>query len=86
MVGMRQVWVVESGDYEQRGIDVVAKSLDAAVEAVKAMYPPPYEVKWGEVSESGWGQFSLRGDFDAVPGKSTKHETVFTFTAFDVKD
>lgn len=82
---MKQVWVVESGDYEQRGIDVVAESLDAAVAAVKSMYAEPYKVEWSDVAESGWGTFSIRAHFEAVPGKSTEHEAIFSFTPFDVK-
>lgn len=35
---MTTVFVVESGNYEQRGIDLIAESVDAAVEGLKEQH------------------------------------------------
>lgn len=71
------VFVVEEGEYEQRGVMVVADSLDAAVAAVKRRYGPPYVVDWAELEVVADGLWLLRGAFAAVPGKSTEHTAEF---------
>ncbi len=78
-----RVWIVESGDYEQRGIDLVAESLEAAIKAIKERYGPPYIVEWDELNEDKWG-LSLTGNFAHVAGKSAEHTGTFEIAAWDV--
>lgn len=72
------VWVVESGDYEQRGIRYIAESFDTAVDVVKAAYGPPYRVAW---TVDGQG---LTGTFEAVVGYSIAHTARFDITEYAV--
>ncbi len=73
-----EVWVIESGEYEQRGVNGVAVSVAAAVEWLKALYPPPYVVTWGEPAQDEYYLpkfviFRITGHFEAVQGYSVKH-------------
>jgi hypothetical protein len=44
-----RVWVVESGEYEQRSVDLVAATVGDAVAAVKERYSDPhYVIAWHE--------------------------------------
>ena len=72
---MERVWVVESGDYDSRGVDGVAISPEAAVEAIKARHAE-YKVKWHEPTKDG-ESMCLRGDFAFMRGKSTQHTEYF---------
>lgn len=66
------VWVIHTGDYEQRDVFGIAVSLDAAVKHVKSRYGNPYVVDWTE-PEGGDGFYILRGNFSHVQGYSTQH-------------
>lgn len=79
-----RVWVVESGDYAQRGIDLVGGSLEAAVKAIKARYCSPYVVEWGELKDEGEYGHSLTGKFAGVRGHCIEHTDTFDITAWDV--
>lgn len=68
-----KVWVVESGDYEQRFVWGVYRSPDAAVASIKATYGPPYIVRWNDVEDCTEDRYCLSGDFEGVVGYSTKH-------------
>lgn len=81
---MKQVWVVESGEYEQRSIFLIARSLEAAVTAIKRVYGPPYVVAWDEVRRDG-GLWVLAGDFEAVLGSSIQHRAEYDITLWDVE-
>jgi len=79
-----KAWIVETGDYEQRGIVLVASSLEAAVRAIKERYGPPYIVEWGELKDEGeWGH-SLSGKFAQVTGRATAHTATFDIGAWGV--
>lgn len=67
------VWVVESGEYEQRSIDLVAVSRESAIDAIKALYGPPYVVTW-EIDKHG----ELLGHFKGIRGLSTEHTAVYS--------
>lgn len=78
-----KVWVVQSGEYEQRGIDLIAESFDAAVEALKRRYAPPYVVTWDEpVHEPYEG---IGATFASVRGYSVAHSTFFDIQEWDVE-
>ena len=81
-----EVWIVESGEYEQRGIVLVAASREAAFEAVKALYGPPYRVKWSIAPEDKYDAEALIGEFEQVTGYSVGHTARFDATPYDVKD
>lgn len=83
---MTQVWVVESGEYSQRGIVLVGASLDAARQAVIAQYAPPYIVEWEPVVNDAFEDWILVGNFEQVLGKSMKHRAEFTITPYEVHD
>jgi hypothetical protein len=50
------VWVVEQGVYEQRGVEGVYASLEAAIadHPVRAPRPTPYYHRWPTEREGGW--------------------------------
>lgn len=80
-----RVYVVESGDYEQRIIDGIADSIASAVELIKDRYAAPYVVEWGELKPSGSsGCCSVTGKFKAVLNYSTAHTCTFDITPYDV--
>lgn len=70
------VWVVESGEYEDMGIDGVYDNHESAIEGIKTRYGYPYIVSWEE--DSG----VLIGHFETVLHYSIKHTKVFYITPF----
>lgn len=80
------VWLVESGDYEDRGVDLIAESPEAAVEALKAMFPPPYRVEWSPIGYrlSRSDDCYIVGMFDAVQGHSSAHTRCFEMRPMNV--
>ncbi len=79
------VYIVESGDYEQRGVDLVADSMDAAARAIQRRYSsPPYVVEWKPVLVVD-GIGTLVGEFADVPGWSVGHTGVFEITAYELQ-
>lgn len=81
-----KVYIIETGEYSQRGVWGVADSVEAAVEHIKAAYPAPYIVSWRELQHEVWGEgkyeeWRLVGDFSAVAGKSTWHTA-----SYDISD
>lgn len=84
---MAEVWIVESGDYEQRGIDLVTDSPESAIKAIKARFPSPYIVAWDEPTEytsKGETTISLQGVFGAVLHYSVSCVVVFDITKWQV--
>ncbi len=73
------VWMVESGEYEQRGVMFIAASKDAAIRAVKDSYAD-YKVVWAE-TDGG-----LAGTFEELQYLSTKHIAYFDITEWTVKE
>jgi len=83
----RTVYVVETGDYKQRHVSAVASSIDKAVEAIKATYPPPYVVAWQEVEHLANGADArLVGKFEWVPGYSTEHVGEWDISAYEIDE
>ena len=73
------VYVVETGEYEQRHVFGVYASLEAAVRGVKETFGAPYIVRWHDL-EPGEDFVTLTGDFERVPNYSTKHRVHFDIT------
>ena len=48
------MWVVGSGDYEQRSIDGIYRSPADAEAAIKALYQEPYVVTWEPTKYDDW--------------------------------
>jgi hypothetical protein len=76
-----KVWVIESGEYENRGVDGVAISTDAADRFIRARFPAPYIVTWNRVDDT-----TLVGEFEQVLGRSTRHQSTYDFTEYEVGD
>jgi len=75
---MMEVWLAESGEYEDRGVDGIYVSLDVAIACIKASYGPPYIVQWDEPTTDTDRETTLRGHFKAVRGYSVEHTYVAT--------
>ena len=86
----RKVWVCESGEYEDRGIDFVCSSVESGVAHLKAMYLAPYVVTWGDLVEEVWGDkgqyrtFKIVGHFEAVSRYSIRHNCEYEFEEHEV--
>ncbi len=78
-----EVWVVETGEYEQRHVWLVAESPEAAAAEIKRQYGSPYVVEWDELKADG-DHYALTGRFSAVPGYSTEHRGRFDMTRYPV--
>ena len=77
------IWVIESGEYEQRGVDGVALSPDHGLQFLQDRYKDPYVVKWLPLERNGNGA-SVTGQFEAVQGFSIKHTCRFDMTEHEV--
>lgn len=75
---MKNVWVVESGDYEARGIDGIYSSVESAVSHIKTRYGHPYVVAW-ELDE-----LTLIGHFEVVLNYSSQHTSCFDIKKWEV--
>ncbi len=87
---MATVYVVESND-EHHYVLLVAVSLEAAVNGLKAGYAAPYRMAWSEVTDSSFEsegemhkEWTIRASFDAVKGYSTEHVSHFSITPYDL--
>lgn len=94
-MGQRQVWIVETGEYSQRGIAGVYSTPEKAEQGIKDVYSEPYKVAWEPIKDTSWTypidgrterveQFTLVGHFEAVPGYSAKHRNEFDITAHEL--
>lgn len=82
----RTVWVIETlGWPEERMVWGVAVSPQAGAEAIKAAYGPPYRVAWEELKADAEGStWELWGEFEGVPGYSTRHRGGWVLTEWQV--
>ena len=80
------VWLIESGEYEQRGVWGVADSVVSAVEFIKQKFPPPHQVSWDEPVQLDDDTWRLTGAFGAVQYYSIEHENTFDITKYEVYD
>lgn len=79
------VWVIESGNYEQRYVYGVADSIESAVAFLREEYAPPYVVAWDAPYIQDERTAYMRGKFSRVLNYSTEHEAVYTFTRYDLQ-
>ena len=75
---MDTVIVVETGDYEDRCVWMVAESRESAITALKKEHESPYVVTWRET------EYGLEGTFELVPHYSTEHVARFDFLEYNV--
>lgn len=80
---MRSVWVVESGEYSQRFINLVASSLESAVAALRSRYGLPDTV-WDDPVREDPYVFTVTGHFQHHVGISTKHDCEFSIELYEV--
>lgn len=83
-----KVFVIETGEYEQRYVVGVAVSVDAAVRSIKETHKqPPYSIEWSAPEKDTHGDgWTLQGDFAARAGYSTKHTAFFSMEPFDLAE
>jgi hypothetical protein len=74
-----KVYVVEEGDYEQRGVVLVAASVESAIRAIKARYTG-YPVSW---EADG---MTLVGHFNHLVGKCCEHTANFDIVEYEVEE
>lgn len=67
---MDKVYIVESGEYEQRMTWGVYSSVENAAAAIKDPYGPPYIVRWAEPRQDAEDSYVLVGHFERVDGYS----------------
>lgn len=78
---------MESGDYEQRGVDGIWRTLEGVVAGLKEKYgQPPYKVTWdapvaAEYDPRGW---RVRGHFEMVPNYSVGHVQDYDITEWEL--
>jgi hypothetical protein len=79
------VWVIESGDYEQRSVNGVADSVESAVAYVRTTYAPPYIVAWEAVVIQDDESAYRKGKFARVLNYSIECEAIYTFSRYDLQ-
>lgn len=82
---MAKLWMVETGEYDQRYTMCVADSPELAEQYIHKAYPPPFIVNWEPMEDTTWRggderyeQYTVTGHFAEVAGKSTRHTNYFT--------
>ena len=90
-----KVWIIETGEYEQRHVFGGAVSPERAALYVIECYSEPYKIKWEPVKYQPWGaddngkpyeEYELIGHFEDVPGKSIAHTATFTITPLNISE
>ena len=74
------VWMVQTGEYEDRHVVGLYISKDVAVASVKDRYKPPYKVTWREAQDC------LIGTFENVSGYSIAHTAAYDITEEPVRE
>lgn len=85
MATTRKLWIIETGDYEERYVFCVCETPSAGFAHVIATFGSPYVVAWRDIKQTrddadGFKQFTLTGDFSGVHGFSTQHTANFDAT------
>ena len=73
------VWVVETGEYEDRFIVGIYDSRKSAIEGIKEPYGSPYVVRWEQ------NERILTGHFEEVANYCTKHSADFEIDLYPVE-
>lgn len=82
---MKQVFVIESGDYEQRSVDGVVTSPEAGLRYLQALHPHPFKVTW-EGPKPDKEDFVIVGRFEQVQHFSTAHVCVYRLTPYQLQE
>lgn len=77
------VWVIEHGDYEQRGVWGVASSAEAATKLVRDTFKS-YPVKWDDPICHNERNWTLTGHFKARSGYCAEHSSDYDFSCYAV--
>lgn len=79
------VWVVQVSDYDDQSVVAVGRSLEHAVEALRAEYQSPYVVEWEDVVPGVDGDYwTISAALEHVPSFSTKHVATWTIGRHEV--
>jgi len=81
------VYVIESGEYDEKGVDGIAISPGAALDFLKKEYGKYYDVEWSEIKQIGTApeKWVVTAVFKRVP-PYLGPVTEFTFTKWKVED
>lgn len=80
------VWVVQSGDHDEYGVDLVAESVEVAIGAIKQNHAERTDpIEWGEPEHlPGWdGAWELTAHFTKPP-KWTPAYVTWDITPYEV--
>lgn len=78
-----KVFVVETGDYEQRYVFGVFSSVAAAIAGIKEKFGSPYAVSWDELVQDEHGM-RITAHFKAVNHCSVMHDAEFEITEMEL--
>ena len=81
---MEIVYIVESGEYEQRFVQGIFSSVENAIASIKRPYTAPYIVKWDDPRHDGEGVITLVGNFSRVEGYCGDGPAEWTITPITV--
>ena len=76
-----KVYVVQEETWDMASPVCIGATLDAAIRALKATYPPPYVVEWGEYDPK---THFISARFSAVPGQSSEHKADYAIAEYEV--
>lgn len=80
-----EVWIIETGEYEDRLTVGVASSLEMAVALIKNGYRFPSRVEWGVLTNDGNAErWSLAGNFQQVVGYHAGGISSYEFIRYEV--
>ncbi|KKK99577.1 hypothetical protein LCGC14_2631360 [marine sediment metagenome] len=82
---MTKVWIIETGDYEERYVFGIAETLEAAVSFIKSVYPFPYLVEWSDPYIYNVKSVTLYGYFSEVLKHSTSHYAEYYISEMEVQ-
>jgi hypothetical protein len=75
------VWIIESGDYEQRGVDGVASTPEAAIAWLKK----DSKGRWDEPVMCDDECWTITGHWEFEMGVSSKHSREFQISRYQLR-
>lgn len=84
MDGVNEVWIVESGEYEERKVDLVGTSPEACLDALKSFYDELYVTEWGPLTQTNAKEFEV----ECIFGKKSISDfrESFTMSLFPINE
>jgi len=78
------IWVVESGEYTNRGVDFLAVSIETALAHMRKTYQAPYVVSWEELEQEDENHWSVSIRWTAAQDYSVNYWKYFDLTCHKV--